>query len=244
MLLAFLAYEPLGIFLRSFRSVAYRNQKPAYHSSKFVAGRLCFLAVFYRQTSELVWVIMPLLTLAALEFSRVFNIFSEERLEVGVVSGALLLLLVYIWLDVAKIAIDPYSQFGATTALLFGRHVQLRLRRIGFWRGRRLLSFYVLRSWHLVGPVAPPGLERSGPLQSSLACIALPRLGCKRITQPNGVELWTPDPRPLQAGLLLASVNDISEFSLGHAQSQSVTIMGINSPALEWLLQNHEVEVV
>jgi hypothetical protein len=57
------------------------------------------------------------------------------------------------------------------------------------------------------------------------------------------VELWTPDQRPLQTDLLLASVNDVSEFSLGHARSQSVTIMGINSPALEWILRNHEVEV-
>jgi len=64
------------------------------------------------------------------------------------------------------------------------------------------------------------------------------------LRNPNGVELWSADQKPAQADLLLASVDDISEFSLGHTQSQPVTVMGIDSPALEWLLRNHSVEVV
>ena len=39
-------------------------------------------------------------------------------------------------------------------------------------------------------------------------------------------------------------MNDISEFSLGHVDSQPVTIMGIDSPSLGWVLRNHQVEVV
>jgi hypothetical protein len=60
----------------------------------------------------------------------------------------------------------------------------------------------------------------------------------------DAIELWTLDQKPVQADLLLATVNDISEFSLGHDQAQAVTIMGVDSPALEWLLRNHAVEVV
>ena len=52
------------------------------------------------------------------------------------------------------------------------------------------------------------------------------------------------DSKPVQAELLLASVKDISEFSLGHDQSQAALIVGINSPALEWALRNHSVKVV
>jgi hypothetical protein len=52
------------------------------------------------------------------------------------------------------------------------------------------------------------------------------------------------DSKPVQAELLLASVKDISEFSLGHDQSQPVLIVGIDSPALEWALRNHSVKVV
>jgi hypothetical protein len=49
---------------------------------------------------------------------------------------------------------------------------------------------------------------------------------------------------PAQAGLLRATADDISEFSLGHAKSQPVTIMGIDSPALEWVLRDRTVEMV
>lgn len=245
-LLAFLAYEPLGIFLailsimRGYRT---KNQ-PAIRLSLWLGVSL-LLAVFYRQTSELVWVIVPLLTLAALELSRSLNIFSEERVEVGVVSGALLLLLVYIWIDVAKIAIDPYSQFGTTTALLFGRQVQLQAAPYWVMAGAALIIIlcilFVAFGWSR-------RTARLGTVWAFTVFLGAYSLaaawGAGGLRMPNGVELWIPDPRPTQADLLLASVNDVSEFSLGHARSQSVSIMGIDSPALEWALRNHEVELV
>jgi len=61
---------------------------------------------------------------------------------------------------------------------------------------------------------------------------------------PNAVELWTPDQSPIQADLLMSSVNDISLFSTGHIEAQPVTVMGIDSPALEWALRNHDVKTV
>jgi hypothetical protein len=39
-------------------------------------------------------------------------------------------------------------------------------------------------------------------------------------------------------------VDDISEFSVGHAQSQPVTVMGIDSAALYWILRDRQVETV
>ena len=245
-LLAFLASEPLGIFLAVlsiFRG--YRTKGQLTIRLSLWLGVSLLLAVFYRQTSELVWVIVPLLTLAALEFSRSLNIFSEERVEVGVVSGALLLLLVYIWIDVAKIAIDPYSQFGTTTALLFGRQVQLQAAPYWVLAGAALIIVlciaFVAFGWS--SRTALLGTVWSFTVFLGAYSLAA-AWGASGLRTPNGVELWTPDPRPLQADLLLASVNDVSEFSLGHAHSQSVTIMGINSPALEWLLRNHEVEIL
>jgi hypothetical protein len=56
--------------------------------------------------------------------------------------------------------------------------------------------------------------------------------------------LWKPDQPPAEAKLLLSTVDDLSDLSLGHAQAQPVTVMGIDSPALEWLLRYHEVQVV
>jgi hypothetical protein len=245
-LLALLAYEPLGIFLAILSIVrGYRTKsRRIVRLSLWLAVSL-LLAVFYRQTSELVWVIIPLLTLSALELSRSLNIFSEERVEVGVVSGALLILLVYIWFDVAKIALDPYSQFGPTTLSLLGRQIQLQAAPYWVLAGAALIIIlcisFVAFGWS--GRTAWLGTVWSFAVFLGAYSFAT-AWGASGLRTPNGVELWTPDQRPLQADLLLASVNDVSEFSLGHPRSQSVIIMGINSPALEWILRNHEVEVV
>jgi hypothetical protein len=68
--------------------------------------------------------------------------------------------------------------------------------------------------------------------------------GAGGVRTPNGVELWSRDNVPIQADLLRTSVDEISEFSVGHADSQPVTVMGIDSPALEWILRDRKVEVV
>jgi len=245
-LLAFLAYESLGIFLAILSIIrGYRTKSRRIVRLGLWLAVSLLLAVFYRQTSGLVWVIIPLLMLSALELSRSLNIFSEERAEVGVVSGALLILLVYIWFDVAKIALDPYSQFGATTLSLLGRQVQLQAAPYWVLAGAALIIIlsisFVAFGWS--GRTAWLGTVWSFVVFLGAYSFAT-AWGASGLRTPNGVELWTPDQRPLQADLLLASVNDVSEFSLGHPRSQSVTIMGINSPALEWILRNHEVEVV
>jgi len=68
--------------------------------------------------------------------------------------------------------------------------------------------------------------------------------GASGLRNPGGVELWLADSRPVQADLLRASVEQASEYSVGHDNSQPVTIFGVTSPALEWVLRNNNVEVI
>jgi hypothetical protein len=58
---------------------------------------------------------------------------------------------------------------------------------------------------------------------------------------PNGWELWWSGKRPAQAELLLQTVNEQSEWSAGDATSQDVTLLDIDSPALEWLLRGRSL---
>ncbi len=126
MIFAFFAYEPLGIFLAVLSLIrGYRTGSRRILRTSLWLGVALLLAIFYRQTSELAWAIVPLLTLAAFELSRALNIYAEERLEVGVVVLALIILLVYIWFDVSKIALDPSAQFAAATLPIFGRNIPI-----------------------------------------------------------------------------------------------------------------------
>ena len=242
MLLAFFAYEPLGIFLAALSIIrGVRTKSKRIIRLSLWLGVSLLLAIFYRQAAALAWVILPLLTLAALELARSINIYSEERVEVGVVIMAILILLIYIWFNISNIAVNPHVQIPAVMPI-FG---EVQNPRYVILYGA---SAILIICTALVGFGWSPRIARLGTAWAFTIFLGLYSLaaawGASGLRNPNGVELWTPDPKPLQAGLLLASVNDISEFSLGHVDSQPVTIMGINSAALEWALRNHIVEVV
>jgi len=186
-----------------------------------------------------------LLTLSALELARAFNIFADERVEVGVVALALMILLVYIWFDVSKIALDPQSQLATTTLPLFGRNVQI----VGAPYIVLLAAFLIIIL--CIAFVAFGWSARTAWLGTTWAFAIFLGVyslasawGTSGLRAQNGLEFWTPEPPPAQPDLLLISVDDVSEFSVGHAKSQPVTVMGINSPALEWVLRDRPVEVV
>ena len=242
MLLTFFAYEPLGIVLatlsivRGFRTKSKRITR----LSLWLAVSL-LLAIFYRQAMELVWVIIPLLTLAALELARSIEVQPEERVEVGVVVTAIMILLIYIWFNISNIAVNPYAQIPAVMPI-FGE-VQ-NPRYVIMYGASAILLVCVA----MVGFGWSPRIARLGTAWAFTIFLSFYSLatawGASGLRNPGGVELWTPVPKPLHADLLLASVDDISEFSLGHIDSQPVTVMGIDSPALEWVLRDHQVEVV
>ena len=245
-LLAFLAYEPLGIFLAVLSLIrGYRLKSRRILRLGLWLGVALLLAIFYRQTSQLAWVIIPLLTLSALEISRALHIFAEERVEVGVVVVALIILLVYIWFDVSKIALDPVSNLAATALPFFGRTVQLAGAAYMVLLGAFLIIILC------VSFVAFGWSARTAWLGTTWAFVIFLGLyslaaawGASGLRAPNGVELWSSDPAPGQPDLLIASVDDVSEFSLGHDMAQPVTVMGIDSPALEWVLRERPVEMV
>ena len=208
-------------------------------------GVALLLAVFYRQTTELVWVIIPLLTLAALELSRAIYIFAEERIEVGVVVLALMILLVYLWFNVSKIALDPISNLASTTLPFFGRTIQLAgapyMVLLGTFLIMILCVAFVAFGWST--RTAWLGTTWAFVIYLGIYSLAA-AWGSSGLRAVNGVELWSSDQAPAQPELLVASVDEVSEFSLGHDQSQPVTIMGIDSPALEWVLRDRSVEMV
>jgi hypothetical protein len=246
MVFAFFAYEPLGIFLAVLSLIrGYRTGSRRILRTGLWLGVSLLLAIFYRQTAELAWAIIPLLALAALELARAFNVFAVERVEVGVVVLALMILLAYIWFDISKIALDPSSQLAATTLPLFGRTIQISGAPYVILLGAVLIIILCVSFVAFGWSVRTAWLGTTWAFVLFLGVYSLGAAwGSSGVRSPNGLELWAPEPAPSQATLLRASVDDVSEFSLGHTDSQPVTIMGIDSPALEWILQNRELDFV
>jgi len=246
-LLVFAAYEPLGILLATLALIrGFRLRSPRVIRLAVWLAVSLLLAVFYRQTSELVWAIIPVLILAARELSRSFDIHPEERVEFGVVAGAVMILLVYIWFNVANIALNPYEQIPSTSMPLFGRVFEMPIGpRYIILLGASLILVIclVLVAFGWSARTARVGATWSFSLFLGIYTIAA-AWGTSGMRMQNGVELWSPDQPPVQPDLLLSSVDDVSMFSTGHIESQPVTILGIQSPALEWVLRDHEVETI
>jgi hypothetical protein len=241
-LFTFFAYELLGIFLASLAILrALRANGKRAKRLMLWLGISLLLAVFYRQPGELIWAVIPLLALSAMELVRAFDIQREERVEVGIVVAALSILLVYTWFNISGFALNPYDQPPATLPL-FGNVPNARMIVLA---GSLLIVVVCIA---LVALGWSARIARLGATFCFTAFLGVQTIaaawGASGIRNPNGVELWTADPRPAQADLLLASLEDLSRFSLGHSQSQPVTVAGILSPALEWTLRNHAVERV
>jgi hypothetical protein len=247
MLIAFVAYEPLGLFLALFAMIrGFRIKSGRILRLTLWLGLSLLLAIFYRQPSELVWVILPMLILAAGEFSRSLDMYPEERVEIGVVGGAVMILLIYIWFNVASIGLNPYDQISSTSMTLFGRLVALPTGpRYVILLGATLILVVCINLVAFGWSARTARLGSTWAFSLFLGIYTLAAAwGASGLRTPNGVELWSQDQPPLQEELFMASVNDISLFSRGQTESQPVTVMGIDAPSLGWALRNHEVKTV
>jgi len=157
-----------------------------------------------------------------------------------VVVFAIFVLMLYIWYNISGVALNPVET--PANVPFFGTVERPRLFVLYGSLGILLVS---------IGLVAFGWSARTARLGATWAFALFFGLysigaawGASGLRNPGGVELWVTDPRPLQSALLDASIDDLSEFSLGHIDSQPVAIFGFSSPALEWLLRNNSVTVI
>lgn len=252
LLFALLAYQPLALFFglaAVVRGWWQRRKRYMRLSLWFLAALL--VIVFYpaRQVGDLAWVSIPLWVLAALELSNHTRIFLEERREVAGLAALVLILLSFAWLDYAGIALDPLNPANLTSnAIQVGGNILFQ--NLPPTRYVLLVSVLLLLvvSVMMVALGWSARTARLGSVWGFTIALGIYSLGmvwgATGLRTPDGWELWWPDKRPVQADLLLATVNEQSEWSTGDAMSQDVTLLDIDSPALEWLLRGRTVHRV
>jgi hypothetical protein len=165
--------------------------------------------------------------------------------EVGVVALALLILLVYIWFDLSKIGLDPFAHLAAASLPFFGRTIQVAGAPYIILLGALLIIIlcvsFVAFGWSM-------RIAWLGTTWAFVIFLGVYSLGsawgASGLRSQRGFEFWMPGTRPAQADLLDISLKEVSEFSIGHDMSQPVTVVGINSPALEWVLRHRQVEMI
>ena len=252
LIFALLAYQPLALMFGLIAVVrGWWQGRRRYMRLSLWCLAAFLIALLYpgRQVGDLAWMLVPLWALAALELSNHVNIFAMERREVMGVALLVVVLLLFTWQDFAGIAFDPRNPVNMTSnAIRIGdRNL---LENLPPTRYVLLISVLLLLvvSLLMVALGWSARIARLGSVWGLVVALGIYSLGmvwgATGLRTPDGWELWWPDKQPAQAALLLATVNEQSEWSTGNATSQTVTVSGLTSSALEWLLRDRVVQVV
>jgi hypothetical protein len=229
------AYQPLGVLLALIATVRgwlQGGRRVRLLSIWMVVSLL--LGLFYpdRQITDLGWTLIPLWALASLELAHSLNVRPEERREVLGTVALSFLILVFIWLNF--LGLTQFSglpdQAQARAWLMFGSFfllvMSLLLVAVG-WSTR------IARFGAVWGLVAALGVY-------SLAAM-MGAAGLRNM--PDAVDMWRPGGTLPESDLLLSTVQNMSDWSDRNINAQPITIAGITSPALEWLLRERSVSM-
>lgn len=235
LVLSLFAYQPLA-FLLAFIAIIrgwMRNIQRIIFLSVWLLVAL-LLAVFLpaRQMGDLAWVLIALNALAALEMSRCFNIYPEERSEVAGVSFLTVFIWLFAWMGFSGMVWIPAgtSEYFLRMWMLIGSLVLLVLSLLLVAAGWSIRTAQFGGIWGMVVALGILGFGGA--------------LGSGGLRGQNSPELWWLPAVPAQAELLQATVREISEFGMGDDFSAEVVIVGLDIPSLEWALREHPVQVV
>ncbi|MDI6768494.1 MAG: hypothetical protein QMD04_02315 [Anaerolineales bacterium] len=183
-----------------------------------------------RQVADLAWVLLPLWALAALELSRYTKVEGIGAWELAGVTVLTASILVFAWMNLTGVAGESFASPAAQTRLLL------------------LLGALLLLglSLTLVGIGWSLDTARQGAVWGSALFLAAFTLGAATgaagLRRPLTAELWSPAPQTAQADLLQKTLDNLSEWNKGHIESLPVMVVGVDSPALRWLLRDWEVK--
>ena len=250
LLVAMLTYQPLALLFGLISVVRgfWSGKRRAMQLSFWFAIALT-LALLYpsRQVGDLVWAMVPLWTLTAMYLSNYVTVFPGERREIGGVVVLAAFMLIFAWMNYTSIAIDPIGVANQTpTAFMIGG------RQIDFVPSRYFLmiSIFLLLavSLLLVGLGWSVRTAIYGGIWGLALSLGVYTLGtawgATGLRTPAGWELWTVGSLPQQGVLLEGTLADISEWSTGSKSGQEVKVLGVDSPALEWLLREQNADFI
>jgi hypothetical protein len=192
------------------------------------------LALIYpgKQTGDLVWVILPLWILAAVEISRHFNLQESHPWEVAGTVTVVMSFLIFGWLNLASITNMEWGSALVRTRLWLLAAVVLLIA----------LSLLLVRlGW--AASVARLGAVWSGLIAMTLFTIAM-STGAAGLREPLTVELWQPEARLGRVDVLLKVANQVSDLNRGGTAQLPLTVLNIPSPGLRWLFRDWQVQEV
>lgn len=194
-----------------------------------LAALILYLLYPSRQVGDLVWVLLPLWALAAMELARYAEVPSGAKIRLVSIAQAafIFILFAFSWINLAALA-------NASPAL---EQVQLRnalILLVSALLMAGLTSAMVAMGWSWeasrLGLGWGVGLALGVYILSGL-------WGSSQLRSNRVQELWHTTPGVGQADLLAATLGDLSAWSTGHRTQLDVTVIA-DSASLRWALRD------
>lgn len=225
---ALLIYQPIAVIFGVISSFHHWRDKHDFvpHLVMWSAVAI-FLAVIYpaRQVSDIVWAIIPLWALAAIELGDLSELESEQRYIAVGQAGLIFILLAVLWLNFAGLT-QPVPDPQAYT---------LRLVVIG-----GLLALGVVTTV-LIGLGWSWEIARTGAILGLCAGLGVYMISniwnSSQLRPYRQQDLWAGAPTTGDSDLLYSTIGDISEWNTGLRNRIDITV-AVDSPALHWLLRD------
>ena len=228
LLAALFIYQPLGVVFGVIGGVrSWMESKPLnkWMSLWIITSLVLVLIYPARQAYDLVWILIPLWVLAAIEISRFITIDKRDRIPAIGQAILIFLLLALAWINLSGLSqnsgdIQAYRlrwavifgtlALGAVTSVLVG---------LG-WSSSAAVHGLV---WGLIAGLGVYGLANTWWISQS---------------RPNGeLELWYPPPVTGQEAELVETLKWLSEAKTGIPNQVDIAVTA-TSPSLQWALRD------
>ena len=227
---ALIVYEPLPLILALWGIGWGLWQKN--EIDQFLA-RLCLvllvLILVYpaRQVTDLGWAVIPLWALAARQITRLSFDFSEDFLPSILATLLTFVLLVFAWMNFIGLFSAPGQDPAFIQVHLVGVVAALVL----------IVMIAFLIGWGWSRRAAGSGLILGFAIMFVVFTVSGSWNSTGLGNHPEA-EMWLAGPYFSGEATLLQSVRDTSEWNTGRRDTLDLSIVGVNSPALQWSLRN------
>jgi hypothetical protein len=189
------------------------------------------LALIYpaHQMSDLAWMLLPLLILAALEVSRYLVPIQDGNWETIGMMAFTSAILVFAALNYSAIALVPIDQPQLRGWILLGS------------LGLLVISIAMVAFGWSVSTAVQGGVW--GSLLVLVVYTLSTALASAGLRTYRTFEMWPSSPYVGQVNTLVSQMNDLSRWKTGVKATLDVTIAGLDSPSLVWSLRDWPVTI-
>jgi hypothetical protein len=226
---ALIVYHPVALLfggLGIVSAISSQSNLKRWLSVWFIAGLGLALIYPARQVGDLVWALIPLWTLAAIQLASLLAQVRYESIATWGQAGLTTLLAVFLWLNIAIFSrLDPLvfqEQYLQSIYMILG------IAAFGIFA-----TFLIAYGWSVVA-------ARGGLVLASLAVLGVYSLaamwGAAHRPERLGVELWTPQPSSGQDALFGETLASISEWRVGNRFDIDI-VSQVDNDSMRWALR-------